>query len=83
MARFSALLDACVLAPIALADTLLRLAEADLFGPCGATRFSTSAFVLSSAADPARDWFIGMSTKLRAEATLGHDGVGVGGIARV
>lgn len=31
MARFSALLDACVLVPIALADTLLRLAEADLY----------------------------------------------------
>ena len=42
-----------------------------------------SAFVLSAAADPARDWLIGMSTKLRVEATLGHDGVGVGGIARV
>lgn len=33
MARFSALLDACVLVPIALADTLLRLAEADLYRP--------------------------------------------------
>lgn len=33
MARFSAFLDACVLVPIALADTLLRLAEADLYRP--------------------------------------------------
>ena len=33
MARFSATLDACVLVPIALADTLLRLAEADLYRP--------------------------------------------------
>jgi len=31
MARFSVFLDACVLVPIALADTLLRLAEADLY----------------------------------------------------
>ncbi|WOP18821.1 PIN domain-containing protein [Raineyella sp. LH-20] len=33
MTRFSALLDACVLVPIALADTLLRLAEAGLYRP--------------------------------------------------
>ncbi len=33
MARFSAFLDACVLVPIALADTLLRLAEVGLYRP--------------------------------------------------
>lgn len=33
MTRFSALLDACVLVPIALADTFLRLAEAGLYRP--------------------------------------------------
>lgn len=38
MARFSALLDACVLVPIALADTLLRLAEADLYRPLWSER---------------------------------------------
>ena len=38
MARFSVLLDACVLVPIALADTLLRLAEADLYRPLWSRR---------------------------------------------
>lgn len=38
MARFSALLDACVLVPVALADTLLRLAEADLYRPLWSER---------------------------------------------
>lgn len=33
MARFVALLDACVMVPIALTDTLLRLAEAELYRP--------------------------------------------------
>nr|NLI49277.1 PIN domain-containing protein [Propionibacterium sp.] len=38
MARFSALLDACVLVPVALADTLLRLAEVDLYRPLWSQR---------------------------------------------
>ena len=38
MARFSVLLDACVLVPVALADTLLRLAEADLYRPLWSQR---------------------------------------------
>ncbi|MDR0481661.1 MAG: PIN domain-containing protein [Cellulomonadaceae bacterium] len=33
MASFTVVLDACVLVPVALADTLLRLAERDLFRP--------------------------------------------------
>lgn len=33
MAKFSVLLDACVLVPFTLADTLLRQAEADLYRP--------------------------------------------------
>lgn len=33
MTRFAAFLDACVLVPVALTDTLLRLAEAGLFRP--------------------------------------------------
>ena len=37
MTRFSALLDACVLVPIALTDTLLRLAEAGLYWPLWST----------------------------------------------
>ena len=38
MARFSAFLDACVLVPIAVADTLLRFAEADLYRPLWSVR---------------------------------------------
>lgn len=38
MARFSALLDTCALVPVALADTLLRLAEADLYRPLWSQR---------------------------------------------
>jgi predicted nucleic acid-binding protein len=33
LTRFAAFLDACVLVPVALTDTLLRLAEAGLFRP--------------------------------------------------
>ncbi len=33
MARYTAFLDACVLVPISLADTLLRLAERELYRP--------------------------------------------------
>jgi hypothetical protein len=35
MARYTVVLDACVLVPIALADTLLRIAEHGLYGRCG------------------------------------------------
>lgn len=38
MARFSALLDACVLVPVALADTLLRVAELGLYRPLWSSR---------------------------------------------
>jgi hypothetical protein len=33
MPRYTAVLDACVLVPITLADTLLRIAEKDLYRP--------------------------------------------------
>ena len=38
MSRYAALLDACVLVPVALADTLLRLAEHDLYRPLWSER---------------------------------------------
>lgn len=38
MARYTAVLDACVLVPIALADTLLRVAERELYRPLWSDR---------------------------------------------
>lgn len=38
MTKYSALLDACVLVPISLADTLLRLAEVGLYRPLWSER---------------------------------------------
>lgn len=38
MARYAALLDSCVLVPIALADTLLRVAERGLYRPLWSDR---------------------------------------------
>lgn len=43
MARFSAVLDACALVPIAQADTLLCLAETDLYRPLWSTRILDEA----------------------------------------
>jgi predicted nucleic acid-binding protein len=45
LARYTALLDACVLVPIALADTLLRVAERELYRPLWSER------ILAEAAD--------------------------------
>jgi hypothetical protein len=39
--RYTALLDACVLVPIALADTLLRVAERELYRPLWSDRILT------------------------------------------
>ncbi len=49
MPRYTALLDACVLVPIALADTLLRLAERELYRPLWSDR------ILAEAADAVAD----------------------------
>lgn len=43
MARFSAVLDACVLVPIAQADTLLHLAEVELYRPVWSGRILDEA----------------------------------------
>lgn len=45
MARYAVVLDACVLVPIALADTLLRIAEHELYRPLWSDR------ILAEAAD--------------------------------
>jgi hypothetical protein len=38
MAKYAAVLDACALVPIALADTLLRVAERELYRPLWSDR---------------------------------------------
>ena len=43
MPRYSAVLDACVLVPVALADTLLRIAEKGLYRPLWSERILTEA----------------------------------------
>jgi hypothetical protein len=43
MPRYTAVLDACVLVPIALADTLLRLAEKGLYRPLWTDRILSAA----------------------------------------
>lgn len=43
MSRFVALLDACVLVPVALTDTLLRLAEVELYTPLWSDRILSEA----------------------------------------
>jgi predicted nucleic acid-binding protein len=43
VSRFVALLDACVLVPVALTDTLLRLAESELYTPLWSARILSEA----------------------------------------
>lgn len=43
MTRYTALLDACVLVPITLADTLLRVAERELYRPLWSERILAEA----------------------------------------
>ncbi len=43
MPRYAAVLDACVLVPVALADTLLRIAEKGLYRPLWSGRILTEA----------------------------------------
>ncbi len=43
MTRYTAVLDACVLVPAALADTLLRIAEKGLYRPLWSDRILTEA----------------------------------------
>lgn len=43
MPRYAAVLDACVLVPVVLADTLLRVAEKGLYRPLWSERILTEA----------------------------------------
>jgi hypothetical protein len=43
MPRYAAALDACVLVPVILADTLLRVAEKGLYRPLWSQRILTEA----------------------------------------
>jgi predicted nucleic acid-binding protein len=66
MARYTVVLDACVLVPIALADTLLRIAERDLYRPLWSERILNEAMeaVLEIhrglAVDPVQRRFVAM-----------------------
>jgi predicted nucleic acid-binding protein len=53
VARYSALLDACVLVPISLADTLLRIAEAGLYRPLWSERILDEMVAAIVAVHPA------------------------------
>jgi hypothetical protein len=55
MPRYTAVLDACVLVPIALADTLLRVAEKGLYRPLWTDRILSEAQAAKAKveADPA------------------------------
>lgn len=53
MARYNALLDACVLVPISLADTLLRIAEAGLYRPLWSERILDEVVAAIVAVHPA------------------------------
>lgn len=55
MARFAALLDACALVPIALADTLLRVAECGLYRPLWSAPILDEAACAVRAIHPAVD----------------------------
>lgn len=43
MSRYAALLDACILVPIVLTDTILRIAERDLYRPLWSNRILEKA----------------------------------------
>ena len=55
MSRFAALLDACVLVPVALTDTLLRLAECELYRPLWSARILEEAQLAVAAIHPEVD----------------------------
>jgi hypothetical protein len=55
MPRYVAVLDACVLVPIALADTLLRVAEKGLYRPLWSERILTEAQAATEEVHPGID----------------------------
>src|ERR1700722_4057412 len=55
MPRYTAVLDACVLVPIALADTLLRVAEKGLYRPLWSGRILAEAQAATEEIHPGID----------------------------
>ena len=55
MPRYAAVLDACVLVPIALADTLLRVAEKGLYRPLWSDRILAEAQAATEEIHPGMD----------------------------
>lgn len=82
VARYSAFLDACVLVPIALADTLLRLAEVGLYRPLWSDRVldemvdAIGMIDPELASGPARSRADAMQAPLRGRLCHGLGGVG-------
>jgi hypothetical protein len=71
--RYAAILDACVLVPIALADTLLRIAEKGLYRPLWSDRILDEAQAAIEVFSPRSIWSSGRGGADQADTqTLGQ-----------
>ena len=78
MPRYTAVLDACVLVPIALADTLLRVAEKGLYRPLWTDRILSEAQAAIKEIHPGIDIskrFAGMREAFDDSLITGREGL--------